>query len=136
MERKGNLQADSTSVLRLTIEAKNEHGITHVNAGDTDYENTKMNGAAQPEQLIEAVFISVGCSLTFHSMQPYTATSDTQLIHTFNLDKMWKLCLHFPVLSLPPARKATKLFPFLLFVNFCQLAKFTSVRVCKDTPEV
>lgn len=65
----GNLQADSTSVLRLTGEAKNEHGIKHVNAGNTNYENTKTNGAAQPEQLIEAVFISVGCSLTFHSMQ-------------------------------------------------------------------
>lgn len=86
-------------MLRLTTEAKNEHGITHVNASDTDYKNTKMNGAAQPEQLIESVFISVGCSLAFHSMQPYTATSDTQLIHTLNLDKACKLCLHFPVLS-------------------------------------
>lgn len=39
-----------------------------------------------------------------------------------------------PCSLLPPARKATKLFPFLLYINFCQLAKFTSNRVCKDTP--
>lgn len=38
-----------------------------------------------------------------------------------------------PCSLLPPARKATTQFPFLLFVS-CQLAKLTSDRVCKDIP--